>query len=84
MFLISVIDGYSRFIVHHELRVSMEEYDVQLVLERALEKFPDTWSPGYFVFKVLLVICLALLALQALAVAARFLAVLARKPSPGT
>ena len=40
LFLVSVIDGYSRFIVHHELRVSMEEYDVQLVLERALEKFP--------------------------------------------
>ena len=40
LFLICVIDGYSRYIVHHELRVSMEEYDVQLVLERALEKFP--------------------------------------------
>jgi transposase InsO family protein len=40
LFLISVIDGYSRYIVHHELRVSMEEYDIQLVLERALEKFP--------------------------------------------
>jgi transposase InsO family protein len=40
LFLICVIDGYSRYIVHHELRVLMEEYDVQLVIERALEKFP--------------------------------------------
>jgi transposase InsO family protein len=40
LFLICVIDGYSRYIVHHELRVSMEEYDVQLVIERALEKCP--------------------------------------------
>jgi TRAP-type mannitol/chloroaromatic compound transport system permease small subunit len=29
-----------------------------------LERFPDTFSPGYFVFKVLLVVCLGLLALQ--------------------
>ncbi|MGC8596132.1 MAG: transposase, partial [Candidatus Kryptoniota bacterium] len=39
-FLISVIDGYSRYIVHHELRTSMEEYDVEITIERALEKFP--------------------------------------------
>lgn len=41
LFLISVIDGYSRYIVHHELRMSMQEFDVQLTLERALEKFPN-------------------------------------------
>jgi Transposase and inactivated derivatives len=41
LFLISVIDGYSRYIVHHELRTSMEEYDVQITIERALEKFPS-------------------------------------------
>ena len=41
LFLISVIDGYSRFIVHHELRASMEEYDVQITLERALENYPQ-------------------------------------------
>jgi len=40
LFLISVIDGYSRYIVHHELRTQMEEYDVELTLQRALENFP--------------------------------------------
>jgi len=40
-FLISVIDGFSRYIVHHELRMSMQEYDVQITIQRALEKFPN-------------------------------------------
>lgn len=40
LFLISVIDGYSRFIVHHELRQSMQQFDVQITLQRALEKHP--------------------------------------------
>ena len=40
LFLISVIDGCSRYIVHHELRVTMQENDVQITLERALERFP--------------------------------------------
>lgn len=40
-FLISVIDGYSRFIVHHELRRSMQEFDVQITIERTLEKCPN-------------------------------------------
>jgi transposase InsO family protein len=39
-FLIAVLDGYSRFIVHHELRAQMTEYDVEVVLQRALEKYP--------------------------------------------
>jgi putative transposase len=42
LFLISVIDGFSRYIVHHELRMTMVEYDVQLTIERALLK-----APGY-------------------------------------
>lgn len=41
LFLISVLDGYSRYIVHHEVRTHMAEYDVQLTLLRAKEKFPD-------------------------------------------
>lgn len=41
LFLISVIDGYSRYIVHHELRMSMQEFDVQITLQRSLEKYPD-------------------------------------------
>jgi putative transposase len=40
MFLITVLDGFSRYIVHHELRTSMERWDVLLVLQRAHEKFP--------------------------------------------
>jgi len=38
LFLISVIDGYSRYIVHHELRQNMQEFDVQITLQTALEK----------------------------------------------
>lgn len=40
LYLISVMDGYSRMILHHELRRSMSEYDVQITLQRAMEKFP--------------------------------------------
>ena len=41
LFLISVMDGFSRCIIHHELRVNMTEYDVEITIQRALEKFPD-------------------------------------------
>jgi transposase InsO family protein len=41
LFLISIIDGYSRYIVHHELRMNMQEYDVEITLQRAIEKFPN-------------------------------------------
>jgi transposase InsO family protein len=40
-YLTSVLDGCSRFIVHWELRESMREADVEVVLQRAREKFPD-------------------------------------------
>lgn len=40
LFLISVIDGYSRYNVHHELRMYMQEYDVQLTIQKAIEKYP--------------------------------------------
>jgi len=40
-YLTSVLDGCSRFIVHWELRESMREADVEIVLQRAREKFPD-------------------------------------------
>ena len=39
-YLCSVLDGCSRFLVHWELRESMTEPEVELVLERAKEKFP--------------------------------------------
>jgi putative transposase len=41
LFLVAIIDGYSRFIVHHELRAAMQEKDVQLVVQRALDRFPS-------------------------------------------
>ena len=39
-YLISVLDGCSRYIVHWELRKSMTEQDVEIVLQRARENFP--------------------------------------------
>jgi putative transposase len=39
-FLCSLLDGYSRFIVHHEIREKMEEIDVETIIQRAREKFP--------------------------------------------
>ena len=39
-YLCTVLDGYSRFIVHWELRPSMTEADVEIVIERARELVP--------------------------------------------
>jgi putative transposase len=39
-FLCSILDGYSRFITHWEIREKMEEIDVQTIIQRAREKFP--------------------------------------------
>jgi transposase InsO family protein len=39
-FLISLLDGFSRYIVHWEIRETMKEFDMEVVVERALEKFP--------------------------------------------
>jgi transposase InsO family protein len=41
LFLISVMDGYSRYIIHHELRTSMSELDVEITLQKAHEKYPN-------------------------------------------
>ena len=40
-YLLSVLDGFSRYIVHWEIRESMTEADVEIILQRAREKFPD-------------------------------------------
>ncbi len=40
LFLISVMDGFSRYILHHELRMNMTEIDVEYTIQRALEKYP--------------------------------------------
>ena len=39
-FLISVLDGYSRYIVHQELRETMKELDIELVIAKGTEKHP--------------------------------------------
>ena len=39
-YLCSLLDGYSRFIVHWEIRDKMEESDVETIILRAREKFP--------------------------------------------
>lgn len=40
-FLCTVLDGFSRFIVHWEIRAQMTEADVEIVLQRAREAFPE-------------------------------------------
>ena len=40
-YLCSVLDGASRYLVHWELRESMREADVEIVLQRAREEFPS-------------------------------------------
>ena len=39
-YLCSVLDGYSRSIVHWNLREAMREADVEIILEAAKEKYP--------------------------------------------
>jgi putative transposase len=39
-YLCSLLDGYSRSIVHWEIRETMEEGAVETIIQRALEKFP--------------------------------------------
>jgi len=36
-----ILDGFSRYIVHWEIREAMKESDVEIILQRAREKFPD-------------------------------------------
>lgn len=40
-YLCSVLDGYSRVIVHWDLRAAMTEVDVECIVQRAREKYPD-------------------------------------------
>jgi len=39
-YLCLLLDGYSRMIVHWEIRESMTERDVETIVQRGLEKFP--------------------------------------------
>ena len=40
-YFISVLDGYSRSIIHWDIRESMTEMDVEIVLQKATELYPD-------------------------------------------
>jgi len=39
-YLCSILDGYSRFLVHWDLREQMTEADIEIILERAKERYP--------------------------------------------
>lgn len=41
-YLCSLLDGYSRFIVHWEIRIAMKETDIEIIIQRARELFPGT------------------------------------------
>jgi len=40
-YLCSLLEGYSRYIVHWELRQQMKESDVEVIVQRAREQFPE-------------------------------------------
>ena len=42
-YLCAILDGYSRFVVHWEIRKSMTEAEVEIIIQRAREKFPDEY-----------------------------------------
>jgi transposase InsO family protein len=41
-YLVTILDGYSRYIVHWDLREAMKEHDVQCVVQYARELHPET------------------------------------------
>ena len=40
-YLCGVLDGFSRYVVHWEIREQMTERDVEIILQRAAETFPE-------------------------------------------
>jgi transposase InsO family protein len=40
-YLCSILDGFSRYIVHWEIRESMKEREVEIILQRGREAFPE-------------------------------------------
>lgn len=43
-YLCTILDGYSRYIVHWEIRESMKEGEIEIIIERAKEQYPNTRS----------------------------------------
>lgn len=39
-YICTVLDGYSRYIAHHEIRESMTQGEVQVIIQQAREEFP--------------------------------------------
>ena len=39
-YLCALLDGYSRYLVHWEIREQMKETDVEIIIQRARERFP--------------------------------------------
>src|SRR5208282_3174817 len=39
-FLCSILDGYSRFVIHWEIRETMKEAEVETIIQRAREQYP--------------------------------------------
>jgi putative transposase len=42
-YLCSLLDGYSRSIVHWEIRETMKEMEIEVILQRGREKFPEAY-----------------------------------------
>ena len=40
-YLCGVLDGCSRYLLHWEIRESMKEFEVEIIIQRAREKFPE-------------------------------------------
>lgn len=40
LFLITVLDGFSRYVLHYEVRQNMTEYDIELTIQKAKDKYP--------------------------------------------
>ena len=47
-YLCSILDGCSRYIVNWDLRESMTEADIEIILQRAKEKSPGSEAPDHF------------------------------------
>ena len=39
-FLCNILDGYSRFVIHWEIRETMKEAEVETIIQRAREQYP--------------------------------------------
>jgi putative transposase len=45
VYLAALIDGYTRYVVHYELKTQMDSLDIEIMMDRARLKYPDA-SPA--------------------------------------